>query len=168
MADGLFNASSLSSVRFMACTRDPIHPIPIIVSWAGESWNWPLWGVFQAPHVGFVSIWTLLAWAVGPVAPRLKDTAKQGFNYNQMQHCPPRSSVMLCVRSSSDSRAASGGGGEMTVCLSAKEPKLHHVLIWAASSCHGADWPTGLFFLFFFLRFLQKICVISELFMSDN
>lgn len=42
-------------------------------------------------------------------------------------------------------------GGEMTVCLSAKEPKLHHVLIWAASSCHGADWPTGLFFLFFYL-----------------
>ena len=101
----------------MAFTRDPIHPIPIIVSWAGESWNWPLWGVFQAPHVGFVSIWTLLAWAVGPVAPRLKDTAKQGFNYNQMQHCPPRSSVMLCVRSSSDSRAASGDGGGGDACL---------------------------------------------------
>ena len=45
------------------------------------------------------------------------------------------------------------GGG--AVCLSAKEPKLHdvcihkYVLLSAASSCHGADWPSGLFFLIY-------------------
>lgn len=50
------------------------------------------------------------------MAPSLKDTAKQGFNDNQMQHCPPRSSVMFRVRSSSDSHAARGS--EMPVCLS--------------------------------------------------
>lgn len=92
----------------MACTSDSTTLSWSIVSWAGESWSWPLWGVFQAPHVGFVFIWTRLAWAVGPMAPSLKDTAKQEFNYNQMQHCPRRSSVMLCVRSPSDSRVASG------------------------------------------------------------
>lgn len=44
-----------------------------------------------------------------------KDTAKQGFKYNQMLHCPPRS-VMLCVRCSADSRAVSGGGVCLFVC----------------------------------------------------
>lgn len=39
----------------------PGPPSQSIVSWAGESWNWPLWGVFQAPHITFffLSIWTL-------------------------------------------------------------------------------------------------------------
>lgn len=109
---------SQASLVFVSWPAPAIQSTPSwsIVSWAGESWSWPLWGVFQAPHVGFMSIWTLLAWVVGPMAPSLKDTAKQGFNYNQMQHCPPRSSVLLCVRSSSDSHAVSGWGC-VFVCL---------------------------------------------------
>lgn len=39
-----------------------------------------------------------LVWALGPVPSSLKDAAKQGLNWNQMRHCPPRSSDIICVR----------------------------------------------------------------------
>lgn len=69
------------------------------------------------------------------MAPSLKDTAKQGFNYNQMQHCPPRSSIMLCVRSPQIVMLPVEGD----VCLFVREGQskrrnvLTNVLILAAS-----------------------------------
>lgn len=78
----------------------PGPPSQSIVSWAGESWSWPLWGVFQAPHITvffffFVHMNSTLHRTLGTVAHKLKDTAKQGLKCSQMVHFPPGSSVML-------------------------------------------------------------------------
>lgn len=84
----------------------PGPPSQSIVSWAGESRSWPLWGVFQAPHITFfcfVHMNSTLHRALRTVAHRLKDTGKQGKDlnaakwYTVLLDCLLCSTIVFCI-----------------------------------------------------------------------
>lgn len=79
---------------------NPSSPGPVSpeADLCGESSRHHVLGVFRV----YMNSTCRSSWAYGTKS----EGQKPGFNQNQMQHCPPRSSVMLCVRSSSDSHAA--------------------------------------------------------------
>lgn len=102
--------------------------------------------------------WTLLfLWAVGPVAPNLKDAAKQGFNDNQMQHCPPGSSDIICVRSPSDSRAVRGKGKG---CLIARD-KQSSAVCSKNKQTPRQTLNTYLYFKFFFASLISRFPFVN-------